>query len=428
MVAIELLGPLVLLLVLILVGVPVAYSMLISGMLGVWLVIGTERAIGIYATAPYSQTTHYVLSTIPLFILMAMFLKESGLTEDLFRMIQYWVGHIPGGLAVATTIANGFMAVLSGSSTATAATMASISYDEMSKYDYDERLIMGTVSAAGTFAIMLPPSLALILYGVLTENSIGNLFIGGILPGIITLFGYIFVIFIWIGFSDKEMAEVERYSWEKRTRSAKHIWPILLIISAVLGGIYSGVITVTEAAAVGATSAFVVGVVLYGVRLNEIKDALVESLRINAMIFLIIMAASIFGFYITLTGLTQELLTAIQASPFGPLAVLLLILLLYVALGTFMDQLAVLILTLPVTYPLLVENLGYGPIWFGIVIVKTIEIGLVTPPFGLNVYVASGAVDVSVDVGFRGAVRFLLVDFAVLGLLIAFPEIVTVLL
>lgn len=417
--------PFFIMLVLLVVGVPIAYTMLLTGVLGVVLTIGFDPAVGILMTAPHEKSADYVLSTIPLFILMAMFLSESGLTRDIFRTTQHWLGHIPGGLAIATTIANGMMAVLSGSSTATAATMAKISYDEMKNYEYDERLIVGTVSAAGTFAIMLPPSLGLILYGVLTENNIGLLFLGGIIPGIITLVGYALVIILWVSYDEETTAAVEKYSFEQRFESLRRVWPAGVLVLGVLGGIYSGIITVTEAGAIGAMGAFLIGTLIYGLGYAEVKSALHEAVQINGMIFIIIIAASIFGYYITVTRVTQQLVTAISNSPLSPIAVLVLLLGVYIALGTVMDQLAVLILTLPITYPLLVEKLAFGPIWFGVLIVKTIEIGLVTPPFGLNVYIASGAVDVNVGKGFRGAARFLVVDFVVLALMIVFPEMIT---
>jgi len=423
---IEVLLPIILMLVLLLLGIPVAYSLLVSGMIGVISTVGLNRSLGIFLTAPYAQVSDYLLSAIPMFILMAMFLSKGGMAKDLFRFAQHWLGHVPGGLAIATTITNGFVAVLSGSSSATAASMAKMSYAEMEKYGYDKRLIMGTVSAAGTFAVMLPPSIALIIYGIFTEENIGDLFTAGLIPGIITLIGYVITIIIWVQYSestsDIEIASVERYGWETRLSSLKKVYPLGFIAIFVLGAIYSGVVTVTEAGAFGASLTLLTGIIKYDLSFTQIREALYDTLEINGMIFIIMIGASIFGYYVTLTRIPRLVLDTITAFPIGPYGVLALILLLYLILGTFIDQLAVLIMTLPITYPIIVTEMGFNGIWFGIVIVKTIEVGLVSPPFGLNVYIASGAVDINAEIGFRGALRFIIVDLIIIALLLAFPS------
>lgn len=418
--------PIVLMLVLLAIGVPIAFSMGISGTLGLFFLVGPGRARGILTNVPHAETTVFVLTTIPLFVLMAEVINESGLTEDVFTAGQRWLAHIPGGLAIATTIANGGFAVLSGSSSAAAASMSSIAVPEMRKFDYHDSLSMGTVSAAGTFAVMLPPSIALIFYGIWTETSIAGLFLGGVVPGLLTLIGYVAIIVAWTTSSDGVAGETrdQAHPLEDRLRSLVPIWPAAIIVVAVIGGIYSGIVTASEAGAVGAVGALFVGVGIYGMGIPGLNDAFTRAARISAMIFFIIMGAVIFTRYMAFTGLTNRIISAIAAIPAAPIVIVLLILAVYVFLGTFMDQIAVLILTLPVTYPLFVNELGYSSVWFGIVLIKTVEIGLVTPPLGMNVYIASSVVDVDVRDAFRGASVLLVADFVILALMLVSPDVV----
>lgn len=418
--------PIILMLILLAIGVPIAFSMAISGTVGLIYLIGIERTSGILRNVPHSETTLFVLTTIPLFVLMAELINESGLTEDVFVAGERWLAHIPGGLAIATTLANGGFAVLSGSSSAAAASMSSIAVPEMKKLDYKDTIAMGTVSAAGTFAVMLPPSIALIFYGVWTETSIGALFLAGIIPGALTLIGYIVVIRVWAHRDPELIGGVREnaYPLGERVSTLGPIWPAGIIVLAVIGGIYSGVVTVSEAGAAGAVGAFMVGVGIYGLRLGGLNEAFTRAARISVMIFFIIIGAVIFTRYMAFSGITREIINLITSIPAGPWIIILLILVVYVMLGTFMDQIAVLILTLPVTFPLFVIELGYSPVWFGIILIKTVEIGLVTPPLGMNVYIASGVVDVDVRDAFRGAAAFLIADFVVLALMLAFPGMV----
>lgn len=418
--------PIILMLVFLAIGVPIAFSMAISGTLGLAFIFGLPRTRGVLTNVPHSETTVFVLTTIPLFVLMAELINESGLTTDVFYAGQRWLAHIPGGLAIATTLANGGFAVLSGSSSAAAASMSAIAVPEMQKLGYKDTISMGTVSAAGTFAVMLPPSIALIFYGVWTETSIGALFLAGIIPGGLTLIGYILVIRVWAHRDPSLIGEVrpEAYPLRERISTLGPIWPAGIIVIAVIGGIYSGVVTASEAGAVGAVGAFLVGVGVYGLRLNGLNDAFTRAARISVMIFFIIIGAVIFTRYMAFSGITREIIGLILAIPAGPWIIILLILAVYVMLGTFMDQIAVLILTLPVTFPLFVVELGYSPVWFGIILIKTVEIGLVTPPLGMNVYIASGVVDVDVRDAFRGAAAFLTADFVVLAIMLAFPGVV----
>ncbi|WP_254838543.1 TRAP transporter large permease [Natronomonas marina] len=419
---VELVLPSVLLVALILLGVPVAFSLSIAGVVGLAMTLGVDRMAGLMLTVPYSNVAFFLLATVPMFILMAEFLNESDLTEVIYEAAHKWFGNIPGGVAITTTLASGGLAALSGSSTATAATMSKIAVPEMRRFGYDDRLSFGTVSAAGTFAVMIPPSLGLIIYGIQTETSISALFIGGIVPGLLTIGSYVAVIYAW-GLREPDVigGGTVKYSWPERFRSLLTIWPALMIVLLVIGGLYLGVVTPTEAGALGAFGTFVVAVVVFGMRFEGTVKALQRTAETTTMIFMIIIGAVFFARYLTVTGVTPAIIDFVTSLPIGPLGILMFVLVIYIALGTMMDQLAILLLTLPITFPL-ATSLGFDPIWFGILIAKTIEIGLVTPPLGLNVYIATGPMNVDVDVGFRGALRFIVADIIVLALLIFVPE------
>lgn len=413
------------LILLLALGVPVAYSLIITSSVGLFIVVGPS-AISLISTTPTNTATKFVFTTIPMFILMAEFMSRSGLTSAVFQTMHRWTTHIPGGLAMATTLANGGMAALSGSSSATAATMAKIAVPEMQKYEYDDRLAMGTVSAGGTFAAMIPPSLALIIYGILTETSIVLLFIGGVIPGLLTVVGYILFIYGWVKVDPEVAGSIgEQYSWSERAESLRTVWPAVLLVIAILGGLYSGVVTATEAGALGALGAFLLSVGVYGMGFEKVNNALWGAAETTTVIFLILIGASLYGYFLGFTGAIQSFIEFVVNLPIPVWIIFLIILLLYIAMGTLMDQLAILVLTLPLTFPLVVNEMGFNAVWFGVVLVKTVEIGLVTPPLGLNVYIASGAVDVDISTSFRGAMRFLVVDIVVLALMLLFPWTVT---
>jgi tripartite ATP-independent transporter DctM subunit len=358
-----------------------------------------------------------------MFVLMAEFLAGGRMARDIFRAGHVWLGHMRGGMAVATTVASALLAALLGSSPAVAATMSSIAVPEMRKYGYDDRLSLGIVASAGTLAVIIPPSLILILYGILTENSIGQLFVAGLVPGVMTAAGYLLLLNIWtqVEPSIAPAADV-RFTREEKVATLRPVLPALLLIVVVLGGIYSGFVTPSEA---GAFGAFVIGVTFSGLRRKGILGALERTSRTTAMIFaIIIITASILGYCLTSTQVAQNAILWVQDSRFPALTVLAAILLVYLILGAFLDPFSILVVTLPLAYPL-VTSLGYDAIWFGIIATKMIEIGLVTPPVGINVFVTAGAVNANLRDAFAGAVRFILVDVIVVVLLIAFPGIVT---
>ena len=414
-----------LLLVLIVIGAPIAFAMIVIGTAGLLLQLGMGPTLGILQTSPYRSSASFLLTTIPMFILMAEFLAGSKMAQDMFRAGHYWLGHLRGGMAVATTLASALLAALLGSSPAAAATMSSIAVPEMRKYGYDDRLSLGIVASAGTLAVIIPPSVILILYGILTESSIGRLFVAGLVPGIMTATGYILLVNIWTRFEPSIAPVAEKkFTREEKIGSLKPIWPAILLIMVVLGGIYSGFVTPTEAGAVGAAGAFVIGILFSGLRWKGVTGALERASKTTAMIFAIIIAASIFGYYLTSTQVAQDTIRWVQASGMPATAVLIAVLLVYLVLGAFLDPVSILVLTLPLAFPLIM-SLGYDSIWFGIIATKMVEIGLVTPPVGINVFVTAGAVGADLKDAFKGASLFILVDVVVVILLIAFPQIVT---
>lgn len=413
-----------LLIALIAFGMPIAFALTVSGALGLYLELGISSMLSVLQTTPYRTAASFLLSTVPLFILMAELLARGTIVRNLYRAGYLWIGHIRGGLALAAIAASVGFAVLSGSSTAAAAAMSRISMPEMRRYGYNESFALGVVAIGGTLSIMIPPSVPLIIYGVLTETSIGRLFLAGILPGALTACFYAITINIQVRRRPEIAPPTAKHAWSDRLASVPSTSPAILLVMLVLGGIYSGAITATEAAAVGAAGAFVISVLVGGLRWTGVKNAFSATLTTTSMIFAIMIGAMIFGYFLAVTQVPQALVTWAGELPVPSFVILLILLLLYFVLGFFIDQIAIIILTLPLVFPLVI-SLGYDPIWFGIILTKTVEMGLVTPPLGLNVFVACGASGSRVEDGFRGVAPFLIGDFIIIALLILFPNIAT---
>ena len=410
---------------LLVVGMPIGFAMGITGTVGLYLIGGFNLALGILSVAPYRNTASWLLTAIPLFILMAEILSASRISSDMFRAANKWVGHLPGGLAVATVFTSAGFGAVSGSSTAATATMARTVAPEAKKYGYDRGMIVGTVAAAGTLSIMIPPSVVLMVYGIITETSIGGLFIAGIVPGLITALSFAGITMAWAALNPNLAPPVQSHSWRERILSLRELWPVIVLFVFVVAGIYSGAVTVTEAAAAGCLGAILIAaVMLRRMGWRDFMGALERTTRPTAMIFTIIIGAHIFGYFVTLTMAPQALVSYVQGLEVSPGMVILILIVIFVLLGCVMDQLAILILTMPIVFPMVME-LGYSPIWFGILITKTVEIGLITPPIGMNVFVASSITGVPLKRVFVGVLPFVLAEFAVLALIAFFPEIVT---
>lgn len=402
-------------------GMPVAFAMLVAGLTGLYLAVGMYPVIGILQSAPYESVTSFTLSTLPMFILMAEFLTAGRFTRDMFAASHRWMGHLRGGIAYAAIAGGVMLAAISGSSTAAAGTLSSAAYPEMKRYGYAESFSTATLAVVGTLAIMIPPSLGLILYGVFTETSVGALLMAGILPGALTALGYVVAINLIVRRNpDAAPRAATPAPMRERLASLKTVWPIILLMAGMLTAIYSGMITPSEVGAVGALVALALAVGMGRMGWRDFFGALHRATRNSAMILAIIFCASVFGIFLTMTGVTQNLLRYIQMADIPPYAVLGLVILLLLILGFFLDQLAVLVLTLPLTFPLL-TGLGFHPVWLGVVFVKTSEIGLVSPPMGLNCFVVSSTTGVPVGTVFRGVWPFVLIDLLVLALIVAIP-------
>jgi tripartite ATP-independent transporter DctM subunit len=424
--------PILLLVALLAINVPVAFSLLAAGSIGLLIVGDVSAVLSVYETSPYRSTANYLLVTVPMFILMAELASLGGLTRSLFDAVARLFRRVDGGLGIATVQAAGVLAAVSGSSTASAAAMARIAVPEMMRNGYSASLAMGIVSVAGTFAIMIPPSIALVLYAVIAEVSIGRILMAGVVPGILSVLVHsLLVRFLWRhwrGARADAAATAGAPAADGATASADEpvgallvrTVPIVLLIVAVLGGIYSGIVTPTEASAVGALGALVVGSVFGELDARRTLEALRRTALTTTMIFAIVIGATIFGYYTTFSRGIDLFVGTVGGLPVPEWMVLGAILLALIVLGLFMDQIAIMLLTLPVLVPI-VDKLGFDLIWFGIVFVKIVEIGLVTPPVGMNVFVTASAVKLPVEQAFRGITMLLPGELLVLAALLAFP-------
>lgn len=413
-----------LLAVLMLVGMPIGFAMGFAGIVGIYAVGGADSLMGIVAVTPYRQSASWILTAIPLFVLMAEMLASSRITSDLFATMNKWVGHLPGGLAIAGVLAAAGLGAVSGSSTAATAALSKSVTPELLRAGYSRNLAIGSVASAGTLAIMIPPSVIMVIYGILTETSVGQLFVAGIVPGLITVVAYAVTIILWAEYVPGAAPRTARHGWAERIVALRNIWPMVVLFALVIGGLYSGIVTVTESAAVGAAGAVVLACwFLRRESWAALKEALSRTVSTTAMIFTIIIGAHLFSYFMTLTGSPQALLAYVDTLGIEPWIIFTLMILIYVFLGCFMDQLAILVLTLPIVFPMILR-FGYDPIWFGIVLTKTVEIGLITPPFGMNCFVASSISKMPVSQVFRGVTPFIGAELVTIALLMAMPQLV----
>jgi len=408
---------------LLVIGTPIAYTLGFAGALGLLLILGVEPTLGILQTTPYRTTSNFLLATVPMFMLMAEFMARSGISHSIFQAANALVGRLRGGLAMATVLSSAVLAAISGSSTASTAAMASVALPQMRRFGYDDRLSLGAIAVAGTLSIMIPPSIPLVLYGVITETSIGRLLIAGVIPGILTAFGYCATIWLLVKLNPEiapDTAQSRTNGFAKAVFAANGAWDGLLLSIVVIGGIYTGIMTPTEASAVGAFGAFCIAVGIRRVGPKPLYEAISSAARISGVIFLIVVGAMIFSYFLSASQVSSNLVSwagSLDVSPYFLLAVVLVV---YLLLGFFMDQLAILFLTLPLLFPL-IKALGFDAVWFGVIVTKTVEIGLLTPPLGMNVFVASSCTGVPVEKIFRAVLPFLFVEVLILAALVAFP-------
>jgi len=402
---------------------PLAVSMTIAGFVGLALMRGWPAAMASTSQVVFETGFHYVLSVIPLFVLMGNFVARAGLARELFTAANAFVGHRRGGLAMASIIASGGFGSICGSSIATAATMSRVAYPQMKAHGYKDTLATGSIASGGTLGILIPPSTILVVYGIITETDIGKLFVAGILPGLVAIICLCLAV-VFITWRDPEAGPpAQRFSWSERLRAIRGIWGVGVLFLLVIGGIYGGVFTATEGAGVGAAGAFMFALLRRALTPRVLLDVLVESARTTAMLFAILIAAMVFTNFINFTSMPGDLKDFIlEVSP-SPIMVVVVMMGIYLALGMVMEELAIVLLTIPVFFPIIV-GLGFDPVWFGILIVTIVEIGLISPPVGLNLFVLNSLLpDVRLGTIYRGIWPFVLADIVRLGILIAVPAI-----
>ncbi len=413
----------VLLLSLLIIGTPVGFALAISGVVGLLMIGDINLVAGILTTAPLSTASAYEFITVPMFLLMAEFVILSGVASGLFSSASTWIGRVPGGLGIATAIAGAGFAAISGSSTAAAATLSATSIPAMLKMKYEPKLACGVVAISGTLAMLIPPSIALVLYGIIADQSIGKLLIAGIVPGVLVAFAICLTV-LFLVWRDPSRAPLgQSYTMREKFRSLQGIWPMLVLFMLVTGVIYTGVATPTEAAALGACGAFLILLGSGNASYPLVFGALKRATYTTCMVLLIILGAMLFGYFLTLTRATQEVVSFVGALPVNRWVVMFLICLIYLVLGCFLDQVAILILTIPVVLPV-IKALGFDPIWFGVIVIVIAEVGMVTPPVGLNVFVVSKYTGRPVDEVFRGVGPHVIAHVLVIALLCIFPQLI----
>lgn len=404
-------------------GVRVYIAAALVGMIGIVSIIGWDAGTGIVGTIPHSKATLYSLSVLPMFILIGYLAFHAGITAAAFDAAKKWIGWVPGGLAVATVFAAAGFAAVSGASTATAAVFSRVAIPEMLNAGYDRRLAAGVVAAGGTLASLIPPSAILVIYAIIVEQSVGALLLAGFIPGILSAIIYALIIMLRAGINPKLGPPVRGFTMGDRMRSLPGTFPIVAVIGIIFSAIYGGWATPTEAGALGAFVVLILAF-LQGMRTKQLKDALFETAKLTVMIFSIIWGVLIFVRFLGFSGLPEAFAEWILSLPFPPTMIIVLILCGYAILGMFMDAIGMLLLTLPVVYPAVI-GLGYDPIWFGIIVVKMVEICLITPPIGLNCYVVNGVrPDIPLSDVFRGIGPFFVADVLTVALFIAFPALI----
>lgn len=409
--------------VLMLLRVPVGMAMGLVGVTGYSYLVGAGPALKLVGQTSMRTVTDYTFGVIPMFMLMGAFVSISGVSKELFRAANAFIGHLRGGLGVATVVACGGFAAICGSSVATAATFAGVAYPEMRRYGYPQSFSTGVIAAGGTLGAMLPPSTVLAVYAILTQQDIGKLFMAGVLPGLLAISMYVLTIILIVTIKPDMLPAGEAKPWRERVVAIKDVWAPLALFVFVIGGLYGGLFTPTEAGGMGATGAFILGVVRRKLNRAQIREALLQATRTAAAVFTVLIGALLFGYFLTITQTPQKVTEFLTSLGVGRYGVLALIMLMYLVLGCLMDAMAMIILTVPIIFPVII-HLGFDPIWFGIIIVMTVELGLIHPPVGMNVFVIKSVVkDVSFTTIFKGVLPFVLTDLLRLVILIAFPMI-----
>jgi tripartite ATP-independent transporter DctM subunit len=415
---------------LIFLRVPIGLAMLACGIAGTWIIFGNPNAIlSRLKLETYSTFSSYSLSIIPLFLLMGQFATLGGMSQSLFRAANTWLGHRKGGVAMSAVGACAGFGAICGSSIATAATMAQVALPELRRYGYSGALATGTLAAGGTLGVLIPPSIVLVLYAILTEQNIAKLFVAAFIPGIIAAIGYMVTIAIYVRVSPGSAGSRERAPYSERFRALLDVWPVLLVFAVVVGGIYLGWFTPTEGAAVGAAGTGLVALLNGGLTWKTLVESILSTAAATAMIFFIVYGAAFFNSFLALSQMPQIAAAWVSEQGFNPWIVLIMILFLYLLLGCVMDSLSMILLTIPIFFPIVTAlDFGLGPeefaIWFGILVLIVVEVGLITPPVGMNLFVINSmAKDIPIVHTYRGVMPFVASDVVRVALLTAFPAI-----
>lgn len=413
-----------LLFILLSLRVPVAFVLYSVGLLGAILILGTGPGLKLVALVPYSSIAKYSFTVVPLFILMGHLFENAGFTKELFDTARKWLGNFTGGLLHATVAAAAVFGAACGSGIASCATITKVAVPGMLEQGVDRKLAFGTVGSVGTIAQMIPPSILMVIYGIITGTPIAKLLVAGVFPGIITAISYMVLISIKVKRNPDLCPPMEtKVSLKEKVISINKIWSVAVIIVVIIGGIYTGKFTPTEAGGMGAFAALLLGLVTKRVGLHKIKDSLYETSKTTGMVYLIVSGAFVFGYLLSMSRIPHDISTYLGSLDVNRYYILGMILFMYIILGCFMDVLPTLIITLPIVFPAMM-GLGFDPIWFGILVIKITELGMITPPFGLNLFVIKGIIpDASFKEIVLGILPFIVVEIVVLVILVSFPQI-----
>ena len=411
------------LLLLLLLGLPIAFSLMLVGFLGMTYLVSMEAALPVVARTVYESSSYYPYTIIPLFIVMGSYAEMAGISAELYATFERWLRRLPGGLGMATIASIAGFSAISGSSVAASAAFGKVAYPEMRRFNYSPRLAAGTVAAGATIDFLIPPSLGFVIFGMLTEQSIGKLLISGVIPGILLAGSFMVILFCWVKFDpNATLSRPEEVPWKEKISGLKGIWEAGIIFLLVVGGIYSGFFTPNEAAGVGATLLFLMAIWKRKLTLGILLDSLVEALRVSVMVLFLVAGANVFSYFLALTTIPMKVSSWIIGLAVSRYVVLAIIVLIYLLLGCFLDAISMMILTLPVIFPVVVQ-LGFNPIWFGVVCILMMGAGLISPPLGLCVNtVASIARDAPLEEVFKGALPFLIAILFVTFLITLYPQ------
>jgi tripartite ATP-independent transporter DctM subunit len=413
--------PFAILIVTLLIGIPIAFSLAGAGIIGIYLIRGDWNVVLMVMKSATLFVGDYTLTTIPMFILMAYFSSSSGLANDLYNCASNWLSHIRGGLAIATVFACGIFGAMSGASVAAAAVMSNIAMTNMRRLGYSEVLAAGSIGVGATLDILIPPSVPMVIYGVATQTSIGQLLVAGVVPGIVLAILLVICILVWVTVSPSHAPQTYRASWGERWQSVRRIWPSILLILIVLALLYTGVVTPTEVGAIGAFVSALIGFIMKRLTVKGALHAIKETIRTSSMIFLIMIGANIFGYYMTMSRVPNHVIESVMAMQLNRWVIVIGITVAYFVISMVMDEIPLLLITLPLTFPL-ITKVGFDPVWFGVLSVLMVAMGLVFPPVGMVAFVVSATAKVDLMKVYRGTSILIIAIFLTTALVMIFPE------